>query len=492
MKAISKSQFNLSQQCDKAFWLYRHRKELISFTAAQEKVMKQGSSFGELMQQCFPGGIDVSKEATYFSQRINLTRDLIFKAQAPIYEATLSTKVKGVPLLCMVDVLVPDQDGWHLYEVKSATSVKPEYIGDAAFQKFVAEQMGLNIKSVNIVHVNNQYERIGALEIHKLGKVARIDEHVQNSAIDFEPAIENLEAIDAGKLPRQNIGAHCFKPYACAFMEHCWLSVPKEDSVFDFFSLSKALELFEQGWSTVSSIPADHPFQGKSDIRFKAYQKEGLQVNKQDVQSFLDELQYPLCYLDFETFMSAVPKFDYSRPYQQICFQYSLHMQESESSEIKHIEFLASAEGDDPRIPFINRLVEDIGDSGSIVVYNAAFEKTRLKEIGENFPQYKEACEEMIHRMVDLYEPFRDLSIYHPDMKGSASIKAVLPALVPELSYKDLDIADGGAAMTTFENMIDGIYTAEETHRLRTALLKYCELDTWAMVKLVEKLEGYV
>ena len=492
MKAISKSQYNLSLQCPKAFWLYRHRRDLQVFSASQKKVMRQGTSFGEYMQGLFPGGTDINQEVSRFGEKIELTKVLLEKATHPIYEATLSCFVEGAPLLCMVDILVPGTHGWHIYEVKSSTSVKPEYLTDVAFQKYVAEQMGLTIESANVIHVNNQYERLGPIEIQKLGVIANVDQAIQNLTIDFTQEVLALKALDRNGQPNTSIGTHCNKPYTCGFKNHCWKEVPVKDSVFDLFPETQAFELFNQGFLAVQDIPDRYPFSGKALDRFTWNKKKELHINSQEVNQFLGQIQYPLSFLDFESFMSAIPKFDNSRPYQQICFQYSLHIQREEGGELEHTEFLDNAIGLDTRIPFIKQLIKDIGTIGSIVVYNASFERKRLEEIGENFPQYNAACQNIAKRMIDLYVPFRDLSVYHPDMKGSASIKSVLPALIPDLNYADLEVGDGGQAMQVFENMLNGVYNAEETQSLRKALLKYCALDTWAMVKLLEWLRNSV
>lgn len=489
MKPISKSQFNTSLQCHKAFWLYRHRRDLQVFSATQEKVMSQGTSFGEYMQQLFSGGVDINKKARQFGEKISLTKELLKEGKQPIYEATLAAYKAGVPLLCMVDILVPTSSGWEIYEVKSSTKVKPEHITDVAFQKYVAEQMGLRVDAVYVVHVNNQYTRIGALDVEKMGWVANIDEQVEELAIDFDREIESLQFLDQGSEPEVTIGPHCHKPYECGFRNYCWRDVPRENAVIDFFSDAKAFSLMEKGYYTLDSIPEDYSFTGKTAQRFNGWKKGEIQIDKVGVQSFLGKLEYPLNYLDFETFMSAIPKFDHSRPYQQICFQYSLHIQDAPKGNCHHKEFLDSAEGADPRIPFIENLIKDIKRSGSVVTYNASFEKSCLEGIAENFPQYAEDCHQIIHRIIDLYEPFRDLLVYHPSMEGSASIKAVLPALIPELSYSEMEIANGGTAMEVFENMINNTHTPAEKQNLRQALLEYCKLDTWAMVKLVEWLQ---
>lgn len=490
MKPISKSQFNLSLQCKKAFWLYRHEKGLMKHSASQLKIMNSGTNFGLLMQGLFPGGTDVSIEAGSFPERISLTKDLIEDRTKPIYEATLTAEVDGIPLLCMVDILVPDENGWHIYEVKSATSVKSEYWLDAGFQKFVAEKMGLHILSVNIIHVNNGYVRNGDLKIEKLGKIENITEVVKIAKLDYKVLLVNLEVVDSKNIPDVKIGEHCTRPYTCGFKDYCWKVVPKKDSVFDFFSRKQAFKLYNQDLATMSNIPIDFPFKGKNHERFKAYKNDNLNFDVEKINGFLNQLTYPVYYMDFETFTPVVPLFDRSRPYQQICFQYSVHIQNAPNDEIEHREFLADGDKKDPRIPLIENLIKDMGTVGSVVVYNATFESLRLKEIARDFPKHRSACENMMERIVDLWPPFRILHVYHPKMKGSSSLKSVLPALIPHLSYDGLDVSQGGEAMEVYENMVNNRYSMIETQKLRAGLLEYCKLDTLAMVELVEWLKN--
>ncbi|MCZ6704175.1 MAG: DUF2779 domain-containing protein, partial [Ignavibacteria bacterium] len=224
----------------------------------------------------------------------------------------------------------------------------------------------------------------------------------------------------------------------------------------------------------------------KNKLQLDAYKSGQPQINADAIKDFIDDLNYPLYFMDFETFQPAVPLFDNSRPYQQIPFQYSLHYKETEKTDLIHSEFLADA-GEDPRPQFIMKLLEVTNRPGDIVVYNKTFEVTRLKEIARDFPEYSEDIEERILRIKDLMLPFQRNYYYAPEMKGSYSIKNVLPALVPELSYNSLEINEGGLASIAFENLFDetDMIKIVET---REQLLEYCKLDTLAMVRILEKL----
>jgi hypothetical protein len=485
IKPISKSQFTLGTQCQKAFYLYRYRSELREVTAQQEALFAQGRRFEPYMQQRFPGGVDVSTMSN-FNQRFAQTAELIQKATSPIYEATLKAEFVGLPLLCMIDMLVPSPEGWHIYEIKSATKVKDEYIPDVAFQHFVAKLAGISIASANVIHLNNQYVRKGEIDITQLGTTAEITREVLAQQDEVAKKLLALKEVDELPFaPEQEIGAHCSNPYDCAFMNYCWQDVPKERSVFAYLPPTKAFELYHEGIKTIDAIPEGNPLAAKHALRLNQIKKDELFVDKPALTNWLAQLSYPIYYMDFETFMPAIPLFDESRPYQQIPFQFSVHVQHAVGAELIHHAFLAEADGTDPRPTFAKQLLGVIGPVGSIMVYNQSFEISRLKELARDFPEFETALLALIPSVVDLYVPFRDLTVYHPAMKGSASIKHVLPALVPELSYANMQIGAGGDAMTVFASMLAGVYAEEETATLRQALLAYCELDTRGMVELV-------
>jgi hypothetical protein len=213
-------------------------------------------------------------------------------------------------------------------------------------------------------------------------------------------------------------------------------------------------------------------------------------INLEEIKKFLATIKYPICFMDFETFMPPVPKFDGVRPYQQIPFQYSVHFKKNKNSRVEHYEFLAEASGD-PRLSFVENLIEHTKGDGVILVYNQAFEITRLKELAWDFHLYEQDLNRIKNRVADLMEPFRKKYYYTPDMQGSYSIKSVLPALIPELSYKDMEIGDGGAASAAFENL----YYEKDPARIKAVrenLLKYCGLDTLAMVEVFKFLTALI
>ena len=249
-------------------------------------------------------------------------------------------------------------------------------------------------------------------------------------------------------------------------------------------------ELFNADIVTVEEIPDNYPLNNTEQLVVSSIKNQSSHIDKNAIKSFTDGLKYPLYFLDFETlFMVSIPIYNNSRPFQQIPFQYSLHIKKSKDSNVEHLAFLADATIDvDPRIKFIENLIQVIGTAGDIVTYHAPFEKGILKDIKKLLPQYSTEIDNMISRVIDLMSPFQSRHYHAPEMKGYYSLKKVLPALVPRLSYEGMDIADGGAASSSFKKLLDET-DPEVIDKTRKDLLKYCELDTFAMIKILEKMD---
>ena len=224
-------------------------------------------------------------------------------------------------------------------------------------------------------------------------------------------------------------------------------------------------------------------------VQVQSYLSNKSVIDKNAIRDFTAGLKYPIHYLDFETYQTAIPLFDESRPYQQIPFQYSLHYKSKKNKEVLHSEFLADANGKDTRRPLLEALLDSTENSKTILTYNKSFEIGRLNELANIFPKYKQQIEERILKVVDLMLPFQNRWYYVPAMNGSYSIKAVLPALIPNLKYDDLEIGDGGMASAAFVSLNSNT-NDQEVSKIRAALLEYCKLDTYAMVMLLEHLEN--
>lgn len=483
---LSKSTFIKGLQCVKQLYLYKHHynwQDQIS--DMQQSVFDRGHRVGALAQTLFPKGIDASPSSPRaYAKAIEHTKELIKNGTKIIYEAAFMYN----QVIIYADIIVKVKDKWKVYEVKSSTSVSSTNLKDISVQYYVMSNAGIKISDISLVYINNEYIREGELNINQLFKtVSLLSTAIENQdwvAVE----VERLKGIVAKKrVPIVDIGSHCFDPYSCSFIGHCWKHIPK-NSVFDIkrMHLKKKFELYEDGIISLNDIPNDYVLPESQQLQLDSYKNGDSIINKKALKDFLKTFKYPLYFMDFESFQPAIPLFDYSKPYQQIPFQYSLHYQKSNRSKLEHKEFLADA-GPDPRIPFIEQLLKDTAASGQIVVYNKSFEIMILHAIAKDFPKYNEEIEERIERIVDLMIPFQKKWYYKPEMEGSYSIKYVLPALVPELSYSDMDIADGGSASVAYEQLFEetDMIKIDET---RKSLLEYCKLDTLAMVEILRKL----
>ena len=480
---LSKSTFMKGCQCPKALWLYKHKPELRTEVSDQQQtIFDQGTNVGKLAEQLFPKGVDARPENTFaYQQSVVDTQKYILEGHKVIYEAAFQYD----QVLAALDILVCNRGRWKAYEVKSSTSVSDAILQDAALQYYVITQSGLPLVDFSIVYINNEYVREGDLDVQELFVIESVLEQILELQPMIAAKIPELKRVaKLAEVPKRDIGPHCSDPYGCDFMEHCWQHIP-EDSVFDLRGHSggsRAFELYEQGILLLNDIPDDFKLNTSQQIQVTAH-KTGEPV----IEEFLDQIEYPLYFMDFETFQSAVPEYDGTRPYQQIPFQYSVHRLDAQEAELVHFEWLGES-GTDPRKDFIENLLGVMGNTGSVVTYNSSFEKGRLCELAIRFPRKAKTIESLQERIIDLMSPFRSKHYYLPIMKGSYSIKQVLPALVPELSYDDLEIGNGGLASFTYYQLQyeKEVAVVEKT---REALLRYCELDTLAMAKILEKLD---
>ena len=380
-----------------------------------------------------------------------------------------------------------------IYEVKSSTKVKDIYIDDVAYQYFVLSNVGLNVKKACIVYINNEYVRNGDLDMTQLFKIDDLTAEVLEKQDEIRNNIyminELMETYDENNEPVKEIGRFCFDPYLCDFWDYCTRDLPKPN-VFDISGMQTKSKFKQYNEGNISFEDLANEKLNKKyleQIDFELNDREPKIVNEA-VKDVLDSLNYPLYFIDYESCNFAIPEFDGTKPYQQIPFQYSLHII-NENGEVEHREFLAEADDTNIIRHFAESMIEDMPEDGSVIVYNKAFEATRNKEIGKMYPDLNDEMERFNSNMVDLMIPFRNRDYYTKEMKGSYSIKYVLPALYPndpDLDYTQLSgVHNGGEASNAFLNLKN--QTLEEQQKTRNDLLKYCELDTWAMVKIWEK-----
>jgi hypothetical protein len=488
MHLLSKSTYLRGKQCPKALWLYKHRPELRPpVSAGTQAIFDSGTEVGLLAQQRFPGGVDCTPEHHYdYAPALAATQAAVAAGAPVIYEAAFQHD--GV--LAALDILVRDGDGWIAVEVKSSTRVKEQFVEDAALQYHVITASGVALNAMHVMVIDTSYLRQGAVDVQRLFKLEDVTGQVRAMQPEVQARIAELKAVvQAEAEPVVGIGAHCDTPYACDFKGHCWAHIPAKGSVLELTNArEKQWELYARGIVLMKDIPAEEPLYTSQSRQVDGWRYDRSIVEGERIRAWLGELRYPLHHFDFETVMPAVPLFDGTRPYQQLPFQYSLHVQTTPGAEPTHREFLGDASGD-PREALVQQLLQDIGPEGDLLAYNASFERACLRGLARDLPQHAPALLALAERLKDLETPFRKGWYYVPSMNGQSSIKAVLPALVPALSYADLEVQEGMMASLRFAQLLRGEYTGD-MEQLRRDLLAYCKMDTLAMVKVLGVLEG--
>lgn len=485
MNLLTKSKYLSGLECPRNVWIgFNEPEKIRKLTIAEEFKISEGIKIGEMAKKLFPDGIDLP---TDHQENLKASKDCL-RDKKPLFEAGFEFN----NCYSRADILDPIGNEWDIIEVKSGTKVKDVHVHDVSFQKYVYEGNGLKIRKCFLLHLNKEYIRNGDLNIKQLfekeditdevGKVIngigeRIKEVFDNIAKKHQPAPKILQ----DKFFKD--GSHD------CFLEGC-VDFP-DNNVFRLSGGGKkSLQLFEEGIKSIGDIPDDFKLTDKQGIQRNCEKNGEIYVNTEGIENFLNNLSYPLYYLDFETFNTALPMFDGLIPYSQVPFQYSLHVVEREGDEPKHFEFLYSGKGD-PREELISTLKKVLGKKGSVVVYYQSFEIKRLEELAEYLPEYREWVESIIERIVDLWVPFRSFYYYNPVQQGSASLKKVLPAITG-IGYDGMEIADGETASVAFYNITYNSSNEEMNKKVRENLLNYCKLDTLAEVMIVEKLRELV
>lgn len=481
---LSKTLFVMGLQCHKSLYLQKYNPELKDeISEEQEAKFEGGKEVHKLARELFPDGIEIEYDGISLSSQLARTQEEMKHDAKVLYEAAFS----HAGLFAKVDILRLHKGMWQIYEVKASAKVKDHHVSDLAFQYYLLKGFGLPISKAFLVHIDTEYVRDGDIEVDKLFKVVDLTREVRGQQSSVKQELSKMRrALGGKKAPAIDIGEHCSKPYDCDFWGHCWKHIP-DYSVFDIKNIrTKAFALYGEGFVRLQDVPLNRLTKPQiRQVECCVHKKNG--INKNAVNTFLDSLWYPLCFLDFETTaMVAVPMFDGTRPYQEVPFQYSLHVQESPGAKTKHFMYLAPADGD-PRRPFLEGLLEVLPEDGCILIYNKSFEKKILGFLKEWFPKHKRAIDGILGNIVDLMIPFQKMEVYSWKMKGSHSLKSVLPALVSDMSYDQMAISDGGMASSAWLNMreTDDRSTVRET---RKALLEYCRMDTLGMVRILEKL----
>ncbi len=428
----------------------------------------------------FPGGVLIDLPHTAVQERVAATQAALYAGAPTIFEASF---LAG-DVFVAVDVLMRIEGGYTLIEVKSSSSTKEEHIPDAAIQTWVLRESGLAIKTVEIMHLNKDYR-------HPEHGPLLVREDVTDLVDAFLPLVPGLIAqqlqMIAGPRPERAIGLHCFEPRNCAFHDRCWPDDPEHISTLYLCGPKTTASYLQSGIHRIQDIPLGTKLSATAQRQIRSL-KAGELVVEPGLAKALELFESPLGFLDFETVGRAIPVWEGLSPWMPAIAQFSYH-EELPDGTYRHVGWLAEGP-DDPRRELAEAMIAATAGARRIVTYSA-YEKTRIRELQALVPDLAEPLEELLEKLVDLLPVVRN-NIYHPDFRGSFSLKYILTPLVPDLTYNDLVIVDGLLASVEIARLLFVAHkiSVAERGQLRQDLLDYCERDTWATVRLLQRLRG--
>ena len=467
---LTKSDFLLYLDSPMHLWAKSHNKLTIKAPSVYDQ---------HLMKQ----GYDVEKIAKEFLTQFILPK---YKHAELLWQETYTSGEYQSRADGIIHDL--DADTYDIYEIKSSTSEKKDHIPDATFQSIVIGNT-LTVQKIFLVLLNDEYVRGDSLDIEQLFKVPDVTSDVSEMTVDV--LAQMRDALRIIKSDTSESVLNCLNPKTCLCLDLCHPNLPTY-SIYNIPNLTpkKRRALEDAKTIAIDDIDLNFSFTPKQQKIVDVMQSKRPFLDKTTVRGLLQSLTYPLYFLDYETYDEAIPLYKGYKPYQKMVFQYSLHIVSSNGESIQHEEYIALEPGD-PAKKLMNQLQTHIGDTGSIIVWNKAFEGVRNKEMGELYPEYKEFLTGVNNRIFDLMEIVSKGYYLHPDFRGSWSIKNVLPVMVPELSFKTLGINKGDQAMIAWRELIHN-ENADEKNKTAKDLLEYCGLDTLAMVKIWEKLRELI
>jgi hypothetical protein len=479
-KALSKSRFVDGYRCPKLLWLRVHEPSApeLAVDAALQDRFDQGTAVGEVARERFPGGELIDLPHYPLRPRVDATQAALSRNPPAIYEASFLSE----NVFCAVDVLNRRPDGYGLVEVKSSTSLKDVHVVDAAIQTLAVRGSGLPVATVEVMHLNREYRHPGQGDLFIRQDVTS---EVESLLPSLPSRVSWLLGVLAGPEPQVEIGPHCYQEMECPFLGRCWPSGPGSIRRLSGVGAATALEYIQRGIEAIGDIPEGESLSAIARRQIQA-ELDGRPCVDPGLRRALETITGTVGFLDFETVSRALPVWPGTGPWQAIPAQFSYH-ESLGAGVFSHAEWLAQGP-DDPR-PAIAETLVAVCRSADVILTYTGFEKRCIRSLAEGVPALAPDLEELEGRMVDLHPIVRS-HVYHPEFRGSFSIKKVLPALVPGLSYDDLEIDDGmvasariGRMMLCRDDLSDAEYDAERRH-----LLEYCKRDTWAMVKLLEAL----
>lgn len=484
---LTKTNYLIYRDCAKNAWVKMYKPEIYfakPLSTFDEGIIETGNEVDILARDLFPDGVipvnrDASEETMEF-----------IKSQTPIiYQPVFETALYKV--ICDILVWNPLLKVYDLYEVKASNSgdnkkAKDEiYTYDIAFQYIVLKELNVPIGKLNLVRLNSEYVRGGELDITHLFYVENFTERVMQIvdiiSDDMRNAYDILsneeEPFGPCKCITRGRSAHC------TTFSYSNPHVP-EYSVHDISrigsSKAKLAELIDSNIFSIEDVPEDFPLSEKQRNQVMATQLNKIFIEKEEINNFLNTISTPISFLDYETFAAGIPRFAGYSPFNQIPFQFSLHTVEDHKKEPNHAEFIFT-ENKNPDEEFILALKKHLPNNGHVIVWHKSFEMGRNKDLAYRNPEHKTFLENLNSRIIDLEEIFINQHFIHPKFKGKTSIKYILPILAPNLSYKTLDIQEGGTASNTWNQIVSGEYSKEKVQEKIQHLLTYCKLDTHAM-----------
>lgn len=481
---LSKSKFMAGVQCLKRLYFQFNPPEaLLSQMEDEPHQLEQGREVGDLARTAFPGGMIVDPDLDW-TDALAQTAALLDNSSVPaIFEATFC--FEGITI--RADILERlSGNRWRLIEVKSSTGCKDHFLWDVAIQHYVLTGCGVDVNSACLMHLNREYVyNGGSHDASELFTIVDLTTDSRQIGKQVQRMLsEQRRVLQHPVPPDVTAGAHCSVPYGCEFIPTCARPTPEHHiSTLPNLSAKKAAALAEANVSLISEIPSDFAL-SELQQRVCVSVKTGRPWFSDQCLAELSSLAYPLHFMDFETVFPAIPRYRGMGPYAHVPFQWSMHRKHAPQSAVEHFEFLAE-NTDDPRRAFFESLSGVIGNRGHIVAYNASFETQRLDDLARWLPEYRARVDEIKSRVWDLL-PFVRRNVYHPDFRGSFSLKSVLPAFLPELTYKNMEVGNGEEAGIAWQRMLEANTRPADREGIKRALLTYCRQDTWALVALVD------
>jgi hypothetical protein len=511
-RLLNKTGYRNGMFCPKRLWLDFNRRDLRApLTAAAKERIAVGGEVELLARKRYPGGHLVPNTYGDYAEAAEKTRQLIRDGAECLFEATVMSEGK----LARTDVLWRSTAGWVIDEVKSSTMKDPKELAktdkaqDLAFQRLIAMESGLSIQACRLIMIDSSYvwQLDSNTAPHAVSKPVQpglpnlfdespsYDVEKMLGAVDMTlPCTAMQTEVDRSARRLQQIIASTDEPVVqmnthckeCDYLDYCKRNRPKHDLLYlPRIKKEEVAKLHEAGIEAIEQIPSDH--------KLTAHQQRVRQVvltKKPYIDESLGDriaaIPFPAAFIDYESSSPALPYFPGTRPYQQVCFQWSSHIMSSPDADPVHTEFLGEL-GGDPRIEFCRSLWQTVAKCASIIHYTG-FEITQLKAMAKDgIPYARELLGAIQEKTVDLHRIVSEC-VYFEEFRGSTSIKKVLPVLVPAMTYEDMAISDGLAAAAGYRELLNPATPAKDKEKLREDLLAYCKQDTLAMVEIYNAL----